>query len=294
MNILTTKKPKIEKHTSIFQSMMENYRKSTSKTIAERRAKISLKSNILDELQHVKNRENFSDEDYLINEIKFQNHLKDENKELNHNSENISSIRNKKEYMAKITKDIFFYYKYQINRKNNNLENKKQTININNINKKKRIQSPIYSVKSIASAKKSSKSCRKSVAKNLILPLINKGYLQYKTPYKNYYEEDIKSEKNDRIIQSGRRRIANYLNYEKNDFNTIDAENLLKRMKHNKNNLFYKLKLPLLTNKINSEISKVKMISKNISRNINHFSTEGQLAIENGKNRVKFMDNLMI
>lgn len=136
MNILTTKKPKIEKHTSIFQSMMENYRKSTSKTIAERRAKISLKSNILDELQHVKNRENFSDEDYLINEIKFQNHLKDEHKELNHNSENISSIRNKKEYMAKITKDIFFYYKYQINRKNN-LENKKQTININNINKKK-------------------------------------------------------------------------------------------------------------------------------------------------------------
>lgn len=126
------------------------------------------------------------------------------------------------------------------------------------------------------------------------MPLINKGYLQYKTPYKNYYEEDIKSEKNDRIIQSGRRRIANYLNYEKNDFNTIDAENLLKRMKHNKNNLFYKLKLPLLTNKINSEISKVKMISKNISRNINHFSTEGQLAIENGKNRVKFMDNLMI
>ena len=126
------------------------------------------------------------------------------------------------------------------------------------------------------------------------MPLINKGYLQYKTPYKNYYEEDIKSEKNDRIIQSGRRRIANYLNYEKNDFNTIDAENLLKRMKHNKNNLFYKLKLPLLTNKINSEISKVKMISKNISRNINHFSTEGQQAIENGKNRVKFMDNLMI
>ena len=86
MNILTTKKPKIEKHTSIFQSMMENYRKSTSKTIAERRAKISLKSNILDELQHVKNRENVNIKEvfksfYIALYKKNKNILKEKTKE---------------------------------------------------------------------------------------------------------------------------------------------------------------------------------------------------------------------
>ena len=290
------KKPKILKHTNIFQSMIENYRKSTNKILAEKRSKISLNSHLLNDLYEVKNKENFSDADYLINEIKLQNHLKDEMNFSHQKRSKNSKILKNKEYTDKITKDIFFYYKYQINgRNNNNLDNNKQ---INNDLKNERVSSPKNSRHSINSAKRSCKSYRKSIDENLILPLINADYYKYKTPNKkNIYEEDNsendKSRQNDRIIQSSRKRKANYLNYENNNFNTINVEHLLKNMKSNKNKLFFKLKLPLLKNNIFTKISEVKNISNDISRNINHFSTEGKTIIENGKNRIKFMNNLM-
>ena len=294
MNLLKLRKPKIEKHTNIFLSMIDNYRKGTSKILAERKEKISLNSHFLNDLNNVKNRENFSDEDYLINEIKLQNFLRDEIQNSHQKNKNQPKIKSNKEYINKITKDLFFYYKNQIN-------GNKETIKyVNNINKKERIKSPTNSVHTINSAKRSCKSYRKSICENLVLPLINSDNGKYKTPIKkNYYESDIsendKSVQNvNRIIQSGRKRKANYLNYENNNFNTINAEYLLNNMKDNRQNLLFKIKLPLVTNKIFTEINKVKNISKIITRNINHFSTEEKTITDNGKNRIKFMDNLML
>ena len=291
------KKPKITKHTGIFQSMMENYKKNTDQTLIKKRLQNNLNSYFIKELYQVKNKEIFSDSEYFINEIKFENKLKSIIAEHKQNNDKIPQISNNKDFAHKITKDLFFYYKNQVNGRNKNIKNKKY----NDYNINKRIKSP-KSMHSISSAKKSYLSVRKSNDITLSLPLINAHNKKYQTPYKGYcktivdeddYDKNIKSEKNNRIKYSGRKRITNYLNYEQNYFNNISEELLLKSMKHIPKNLLWRIKLPLVSNKIFNKVNEVSGISKNISRNINHLSEEGSITIENEKNRIKFMDNLM-
>ena len=57
--------------------------------------------------------------------------------------------------------------------------------------------------------------------------------------------------------------------------------------------MIWKIKLPLVSNKIFNKIEEVNDISKNLSRNINYFYTQGKEKIENKKNRIKFIGNLM-
>ena len=136
----------------------------------------------------------------------------------------------------------------------------------------------------------------------LILPLIYSNN-KYLTPSKNHHktivnEDDIKSRNNKsenggRIKFSGRRRVENFLNYDQNYFNKINEEAILKYMNHVPKNLLWKIKLPLVSNKILCKVEEANDISKSISRNINHLSIEGDTAIEIEKRRIKFMNNLM-
>lgn len=287
------KKPKIMKHTGIFQSMMENYKKSTNPILASKRLSNSLNSYLLKDLYNIKNKDNFSDAEYFINEIRFENKLKGELAEKKQNDNKEPKISNKNNYTNKITKDLFFYYKYQINGKDKNKKNIKD-FRIN-----ERIKSP-KSIHSISSAKKSYLSYKQLNDLNLNLPLIySKNYL---TPYKrncktianeNDYINNIQTENNKRINFSGRNKKPNYLNYEQNYFNNINEDFLLKNKQQFPRNIFLRIKLPLISNKIFKKVDEVTGISKSISRNINNLSDEKSKTIENEKNRIKFMDNLM-
>ena len=95
------------------------------------------------------------------------------------------------------------------------------------------------------------------------------------------------------IKYSSKRRVENYLNYEKEIFNHINKKNLLNAIKNYPHNHILKLHLPLVTNNIFNKINEVSDISKNISRNINYLSNEEKINIENERNRIRFMDNLM-
>ena len=121
------KKPKIIKHTGVFLSMIENYRKSTSKILYQRKLDKSLNNYLLKGVGEVKIKDNFPDEDYFINEIKLENKMKNRIKPLQNDTNKVPELTNHS-YNDKINKDIFFYYKYQINRRNENKENNKQKL----------------------------------------------------------------------------------------------------------------------------------------------------------------------
>lgn len=290
------KKQKLIKHTGIFQSIMEKYKENTNQILAKRRANI-FNYYLLKDLNQVKNKDNFSDAEYFLNEIRFENKLKSKIVENGYNLDKIKKFANDKVSNNKITKDLFFYYKNQIVGINKNSKAKKN----NDLNNKERIKSP-KSIRSFSSAKRSYKSYRNSSNIALSLPFIYSNSKKYRTPYKNHFktivdEDDndinIKSEKNERIKYSGRTRIPKYLNYERNYFNNIREDILLKKMNHYPRNLLWKIKLPFVSNKIFNKIDEVNGISKNISRNINHLSNEGNKTIENEKNRIKFMSGLI-
>ena len=290
-------KPKIIRHTGEFQSMIDKYRKSTNKILVKSRLCNSLNSYFLKEITQVKSKENFSDVDYFINEIKFANKIKGKIKENRLNKDKVPKILNDKSYTEKLAKDIFFYYKNQFNGKNKKI-NENKNMNFKN---KERIKSP-KSIHTINSAKKSNFSNRRPSQATIILPLIysNDKYLTpCKKNCKTIANEDdeksgnFKSENGGRIIFSGRKRMERYLNFERNYFNKINEEMILKYMKRVPKKLLWKIKLPLVSNKIFNKVEEANDISKSISRNINHISNEGNTAIDREKKRIKFMNNLM-
>ena len=290
------KKPKIIKHTGQFQSMIDKYRKDTDQFLIKRKLANSLNNYFLGEIYNVKSKENFSDADYFINEIKFENKIKSKQEQNKLNKDKVQKISDNKAYTNKIAKDIFFYYKNQVNGRNKtNKKNKK--INLHN---SERIKSP-KSIHTINSAKKSNRSYKTSSDSTINLPLIypNNKYL---TPSRHHYKTienevsdidgNIKSEKSARIKFSGKSRMENYLKYQPNYINFIDEKLLLKKL-HLPKNLLWKIKLPFVSNKIFNKVEEVADISKSISRNINHLSDERKAEIEIEKNRIKFMNNLM-
>ena len=231
------KKPKIIKHTGVFLSLIENYRKSTSKILYQRKLDKSLNNYLLKDINKVKIKDNFPDEDYFINEIKLENKMKNRIKPLQNDTNKVPELTNHS-YNDKINKDLFFYYKYQINRRNENKENNKQKL-------KKELKS-LKSIKShntINSAKKSYSSYKNYSLATIILPQINSNNGNNKTPYKmqsktiveeeeddddDEHKKKIRSRNYERIKLSGKRRVENYLTYEKDIFNYINKENLLK------------------------------------------------------------------
>ena len=287
------KNQKSTKHTGVFQSMIENYRKNTSNILNQRKLAKSLNNYILKDINKVKIKDNFSDEDYFINEIKLENKLKS-NINLSQNiNEKVPDIINNSSN-DKINKDIFFYYKYEINGRNKN--------GINNKKKLKKELKSLKSHKTIDSAKKSYSSYRKNSLETIILPLINSNNGNNKSPYQPRFntiekedepDKKTKSRNYERIKYSSKRRVENYLSYEKESFNHINKKNLLNIIKNYPHNHILKLHLPLVTNNIFSKINEVSDISKNISRNINFLSNEEKINIENERNRIRFMDNLM-
>ena len=125
------KKPKIIKHTGQFQSMIDKYRKDTDQFLIKRKLANSLNNYFLGEIYNVKSKENFSDADYFINEIKFENKIKSKQEQNKLNKDKVQKISDNKAYTNKIAKDIFFYYKNQVNGRNKtNKKNKK--INLHN------------------------------------------------------------------------------------------------------------------------------------------------------------------
>ena len=285
------KKPKIIKHTGEFQSMIEKYRKSTNQILIKKKLDNSLNNYFLRELYNAKSKENFSDADYFINEIKFENKIKSKKPEHKQNKNNVTKISDNKVYTNKIAKDIFFYYKNQ----GKNKKNKKINIHLS-----ERIKSP-KSIPTINSAKRSNLSYKTTSDSNIILPLIYSNN-KYLTPSKHHFKTianeeveldcNIKSEKSERIKFSGRSRMEKYLKYQPNYINLIDEKLLLKKL-HLPKNLLWKIKLPFVSNKIFNKVEEVADISENISKNINHLSDEGKTAIEIEKNRIKFLNNLM-
>ena len=292
------KEPKIIKHTGVFQSMIDKYHKYTSKILAKRKISESLTNHILKDLDQVKNKEYFRDEDYFINEIKTENEIKKKIEQSKINLQKKLKIANLKVYKNKISKNIFFYYKEYVNGKNKNKDK-----NIKMIGKgfedKKRIISP-KSVLSINSAKKSNNSFRKYSVPNLILPNIYSANDEHQEDNKNIFKTipteevnyAIQNKNYDRIKYSGRRRVPNYLSYERNNFNQINEEYLLKKLHHPVHNLLLDIKLPLVTNKIVNKLNEATDISKSISRDINHISNEQKTTAENERNLIRFMNNL--
>ena len=288
------KNPKVTNHTGVFQSMIENYRKNSSNILYQRKLAKSLNNYILKDINKIKIKDNFPDEDYFINEIKLENKMKSKvilSQNINKKAPEICNNSN----TDKINKDIFFYYKYQINGENKN--------ELNSIQNFKKDLKSLKSHNTISSAKKSSSSNRKNSLATIILPLINLNNGNSKTPYKKQFktianEDDesnkkVKSKIYERIKYSSKKRVENYLSYEKDIFNHINKEKLLNAIKNYPHNHRLKLQLPLLTNNIFSKINEVNDISKNISRNINYLSNEEKIKAENEKNRIRFMDNLM-
>ena len=288
------KNPKVTNHTGVFQSMIENYRKNSSNILYQRKLAKSLNNYILKDINKIKIKDNFSDEDYFINEIKLENKMKSKvilSQNINKKAPEISNNSN----TDKINKDIFFYYKYQINGENKNELNNKQ--------KSKNVLKSLKSHNTISSAKKSNSSNRTNSLATIILPLINLNNGNSKTPYKKQFktianEDDepdkkVKSKIYERIKYSSKKRVENYLSYEKDIFNHINKEKLLNAIKNYPHNHLLKLQLPLVTNNIFSKINEVNDISKNISRNINYLSNEEKIKAENEKNRIRFMDNII-
>ena len=173
------KNPKVTNHTGVFQSMIENYRKNSSNILYQRKLAKSLNNYILKDINKIKIKDNFPDEDYFINEIKLENKMKSKvilSQNINKKAPEISNNSN----TDKINKDIFFYYKYRINGEDKNELNSIQ-------NFKKNLKS-LKSHNTISSAKKSNSSNRKNSLATIILPLINLNNGNSKTPYKKQFK----------------------------------------------------------------------------------------------------------
>ena len=309
---------KMIRATNQFQKIIDKYQNSLKNI----KVKYTLNSLFVKDLNQIKNYNNFSDEEeYIINEIKNENKIKND-KIFNNNNNNNSNFPNVNLSNEKISKDIFFYYRNKLDKKeiNNKIINKKINFRYNSANK--RINS---GKKSVDSFNSKNSNRRKSNA-SLILPLIysrnynTKRTLNYnnksftsdddttniisfhqsdkniKTLPSDEIENEIntnskKKEKN--ILSKFTKKDNNKLN--ENNFYRLNIKDILKnlRMKKAEKELFCKLNLPLIENDIFNKINNVAKKSENITKNINYISTEGNIAFENEKNRIKFLKEIV-
>ena len=205
--------------TDKFKKIMDTYKINNNKKLYFSKINNSLNNLFVNDLDEVKRRRNFSDKEYMINEIKNESKIKSEKKNREF-SDYDDFIKN-----DSITKDIFFYYKNKINENNN--ENKKKT---NNLNLKllytpvtKRINSSKRSEKSISSVDTKKSKDKKSRNQTLILPLIcsrNINHGLYKNISKSYISDDDNSTINLVSPKSEKNEEINYdLNKNENDNN---------------------------------------------------------------------------
>ena len=305
--------------TNQFQAIIDRYQKNKKKV----KGKDSLNTLFVKDLNKIKGFSNFSDEEeYMINEIKNENKIR--NEKLIKNNNEISSFPNRNISNEKISKDIFFYYRNKLNKVNNgynDLRNYEQ-ISLRNKSASQRVNSGKRSVESYNTRNSNSK--RRKSNNSLILPLINsRNYNNMKSLKNNksfISDEDTtnivsfnQSEKNNKteaseeieneVCKNIKRNEKNmFYKYSKNNNNKSKENNFYKlsikdllnnfRMKKTEKELFYKLNLPLIENDIFNKIHNVTKKSENISKKINYISTEGNIAYENEKNRIKFLKEI--
>ena len=307
--------------TKKFQAIIDRYqRNNNNKKLNQKKIKNSLNNLFLQDLNQVRKHKNFSDEEYMINEIKYENKIKNEKSvKDNDNFTNSPEINSSNE---KITKDIFFYYRVKINEKNgNNKQNINNNLNLRYNSSSRRLNSGKISDISINSSQTKNTNKTKS-NDSLILPLIYSRNYQnkiYKNNSKSFISDDdtiinIINYPHDKNIQTeisedinndlskNEKEKNNLFRYKvnsntikrRNNSNTINVDKLLRKIKKEKQNIFYRVQLPfILENDIYNKISKVTQKSENISKNINYISTEGNLAYENELNRIKFLNDLI-
>ena len=307
--------------TKKFQAIIDRYqRNNNNKKLNQKKLKNSLNNLFLQDLNQVRKHKNFSDEEYMINEIKYENKIKNEKSvKDNDNFTNSPEINSSNE---KITKDIFFYYRDKINEKNgNNKQNNNNNLNLRYNSSSRRLNSGKISDISINSSRTKNTNKTKS-NDSLILPLIYSRNYQnkiYKNNSKSFISDDdtiinIINYPHDKNIQTeisedinndlskNEKEKNNLFRYKvnsntikrRNNSNTINVDKLLRKIKKEKQNIFYRVQLPfILENDIYNKISKVTQKSENISKNINYISTEGNLAYENELNRIKFLNDLI-
>ena len=305
--------------TNQFQAIIDRYQKNKKKV----KGKDSLNTLFVKDLNKIKGFSNFSDEEeYMINEIKNENKIR--NEKLIKNNNEISSFPNRNISNEKISKDIFFYYRNKLNKVNNgnnDLRNYEQ-ISLRNKSASQRVNSGKRSVESYNTRNSNSK--RRKSNKSLILPLIySRNYNNMKSLKNNksfISDEDTtnivsfnQSDKNNKseaseeieneISKNTKRNEKNmFYKYSKNNNNKYKENNFYKlsikdllnnyRMKKREKELFYMLNLPLIENDIFNKMQNVTKKSENISKKINYISTEGNIAYENEKNRIKFLKEI--
>jgi len=319
---------KMIKSTDKFKLIMERYNRNEEKIAQEKKLKSSINNRFINDLNEVRRIRNFSDEQYVLNEIKNENDIKNE-KKLNSYDKQKSKAKqtnNTKKFIRseKINKDIFFYFRDKIYEKKN--INKK-------INGKDYFDSymrdkvPNYRIvsskrsdeNSISSNQSKKSNIRSSNDKLLILPAIcsRKSMKRSNQNKSNSYisidentsqmvsilpsdkniqteaSEEIKSMEGNKDKNKFRKNNKINPQQKENNFNTLNVKQILKNYRNSRQNLLIKLQLPLLQNDIFNKINKVTNNSKNISKSINHLSTEGNLAYENEKKRVKFIKEIM-
>ena len=305
---------KMIRATNQFQTIIDRYQKS----LKRRKSKDSLNSLFVKDLKQVKGFNNFSDEEYMISEIKNENKIKNEN--ILRNNKKYSNYSNNNLSHEKISKDIFFYYRNKINEKNNHINSNKNTnFNLRVNSASYRINSGKKSNISIASSY-SRTTKRKKSSISLILPLIypkNLIFNQYnKKNNKSYISDDEasanllswdKSETNLKTdinegrnydINNNKKPAKNSIindNLNKKKFNVLSIREIIKniRMRKCEKELLYKQYIPLYENDIFIKINNVNKKSNLIKKNINYLSSEGNLAYENEKNRIKFLNDIM-
>ena len=307
--------------TNKFQDIIDRYhRNSNSKLLNQKKLKNSLNYLFLQDLNQVRQHKNFSDEEYMINEIKNENKKKNENNMKN----NINYVKTPEFNGSneKISKDIFFYYRKKIDENNgkNNRQNKSNIFRYNPASH--RLLSGKISEISVSTSKTRNQSRKKSNA-SLVLPLIcsrnynskinknnNKSFISDDDTIVNMmnypqYEKNIQTEisvdihndsiKNEKDMNNLYKYKNNYdISKRRNKSNTIEVENLLKKFGKKNKSIFYKIQLPfILHNDIYNKINNVTKKSENISKSIHYISTEGNIAYENEKNRIKFLNDII-
>ena len=310
---------KMIRATNQFQTIIDRYKKNNKKV----KEKDSLNTLFVKDLNKIKGFSNFSDEEeYMINEIKNENKIR--NEKLIKNNNEISSFPNRNISNEKISKDIFFYYRNKLNKVNNgynDLRNYEQ-ISLRNKSASQRVNSGKRSVESYNTRNSNSK--RRKSNKSLILPLIysrnynnmkslnnNKSFIsdedttnivsfnQSDKNNKSEASEEIENEISKNIKRNEKNMFYKYSKnnnnkYKENNYYKLSIKDLLNnfRMKKTEKELFYKLNLPLIENDIFNKIHNVTKKSENISKKINYISTEGNIAYENEKNRIKFLKEI--
>lgn len=319
---------KMIKSTDKFKLIMERYNRNEDKIAQQKKFKRSLNARFINDLNEVKRFRNFSDEQYVLNEIKNENDIKNEKKlnsfDKQKSKEKQTNNSNKFIRSEKINKDIFFYFRDKIYEKKNI---NKKIDGKDYLDSYMRAKVPNYRIvsskrsdeQSMSSNQSKKSNIRSSNDKLLILPAIcsRRSMKRSNQNKSNSYisidentsqiisilpsDKNIKTEASEEIKSiEGNKDKNNFRKYNKiksqkneNNFNTLNVKQILKNYRNSRESLLIKLQLPLVQNDIFNKINKVTSNSKNISKSINHLSTEGNLAYENEKKRVKFIKEIM-